>query len=66
MTTEEFYNTYAQDEISTTTAGEGYRYNLDKKSFDKLNSEIVDLEKGFLQLERYWENIKDSNFKASS
>lgn len=61
LTTEEFYNTYAQDEISTTTAGEGYRYNLDKKSFDKLNSEIVDLEKGFLQLERYWENIKDSN-----
>jgi hypothetical protein len=61
LTTEEFYNTYAQDEISTTTAGEGYRYTLDKKSFDKLNSEIIDLEKGFLQLERYWENIKDSN-----
>jgi len=61
LTTEEFYNTYAQDEISTTTSAEGYRYTLDKKSFDKLNTELVDKEKGFLQLERYWENIKDTN-----
>ena len=61
LTTEEFYNKYDQDEISTTTSAEGYRYTLDKKSFDKLNSELVDLEKGFLQLERYWENIKDTN-----
>lgn len=61
LTTEEFYNTYPQDEISTTTSAEGYRYTLDKKSFDNLNTELVDKEKGFLQLERYWENIKDTN-----
>jgi len=61
LTTKEFYDTYSQDEISTTTSAEGYRYTLDKKSFDKLNTELVDLEKGFLQLERYWENIKDTN-----
>ena len=61
LTTDEFYSFYDSDEVSTTTSAEGYRYNLDKPNFDKLNKELLTTEKSFEQLERYWSNVKDSN-----
>jgi len=65
FTTEQFYAKYPANKISTTTSAEGYRYDADLKTFNKMNTDLVAIEKSMFQTENYWKNVKDSNVGIS-
>ena len=59
FTSDEFFQKFP--EARTSTAQEGYRYNLPVQNFYKLDDDITNTEKSFEQLENYWNSIKNSN-----
>ena len=59
FTSDEFFQRFPA--ARTSSASEGYRYNLNVSNFNKLDSDITSTEKSFEQLENYWNSIKNSN-----
>ena len=59
FTSEEFFAKYPL--TRTKTASEEARYIPDVKAFNKINTDLVSVEKSMFQTENYWKNVKNSN-----
>lgn len=59
FTSEEFFAKYPL--ARTKTASEEARYIPDVKAFNKINTDLVSVEKSMFQTENYWKNVKNSN-----